>query len=74
MENRNLLAFERDLFRAVIRFKANHPGALEARTKQRKGWRATDEGGFDRSAIREVDCYTTDRAEPVPGDLVAMQM
>jgi hypothetical protein len=74
MENNLSISFERNLYRAVIRFKADHPGALEARTKQRKGWRATDEGGFDRSAIREVDRYRTDRAEPVPGDLVAMKM
>lgn len=47
MENRNLLAFERDLFRAVIRFKAEHPGALEARTKERqeKERRQKNEGG-----------------------------
>lgn len=31
-----LLTFERDLYRAVIRFKQDHPGVLEARTKERK--------------------------------------
>lgn len=36
MENRTMLAFERDLFRAVIRFKQEHPGVLEARTKERE--------------------------------------
>ena len=68
------ITFERTLYQAVIRYKREHPGALEARTKQRKGWRVTDAGGFDRSAIREVDRYGADRAEPVPGDLVAVQM
>ena len=28
--------FERTLYQAVIRYKQEHPGALEARTKQRK--------------------------------------
>ena len=28
--------FERDLYRAVARFKRDHPGVLEARTQQRK--------------------------------------
>lgn len=28
-------SFERSLYRAVIRYKREHPGALEARTKQR---------------------------------------
>ena len=31
------ITFERDLYRAVIRFKQAHPGALEERTKRRKG-------------------------------------
>lgn len=30
------IAFERTLYRTVIRFKQEHPGTLEARTKQRK--------------------------------------
>lgn len=30
------IPFERDLYRAVIRYKQEHPGALEERTKQRK--------------------------------------
>lgn len=30
------LTFERNLYRAVIRFKAEHPGVLEARTKLRE--------------------------------------
>lgn len=30
------ITFERTLYRAVIRFKQEHPGALEARTQQRK--------------------------------------
>ena len=31
------ITFERNLYRAVIRFKREHPGALEERTKRRKG-------------------------------------
>lgn len=31
-----VISFERNLYRAVIRYKREHPGALEARTKQRK--------------------------------------
>lgn len=30
------LTFERSLYRAVIQFKLDHPGVLEAVTKQRK--------------------------------------
>ena len=30
------ITFERALYHAVIRYKREHPGALEARTKQRK--------------------------------------
>lgn len=30
------ITFERTLYRAVIRYKQEHPGALEARTKERK--------------------------------------
>jgi hypothetical protein len=30
------ILFERNLYRAVIRFKQEHPGALEARTKARE--------------------------------------
>ena len=30
------ITFERALYQAVIRFKQEHPGALEARTEQRK--------------------------------------
>ena len=30
------IIFERNLYRAVIRYKREHPGALEARTEQRK--------------------------------------
>jgi hypothetical protein len=29
------ITFERTLYQAVIRFKQEHPGALEARTRQR---------------------------------------
>lgn len=29
------IIFERDLYRAVIRYKQEHPGALEARSKVR---------------------------------------
>lgn len=30
------ISFERDLYRAVIRYKQEHPGVLEARTLERK--------------------------------------
>ena len=30
------LTFERNLYRAVIRFKQDHPGVLEARTEERR--------------------------------------
>ena len=30
------LTFERSLYQAVIRFKEEHPGVLEERTKQRQ--------------------------------------
>lgn len=30
------IIFERNLYRAVIRYKREHPGTLEARTEQRK--------------------------------------
>ena len=30
------ITFERSLYRAVIRYKQEHPGALEARTKARE--------------------------------------
>ena len=30
------IAFERSLYQAVIRFKEEHPGELEARTKRRR--------------------------------------
>ena len=30
------ITFERTMYRAVIRYKQEHPGALEARTKERK--------------------------------------
>lgn len=30
------IAFERSLYRAVIRFREEHPGVLEERTKQRQ--------------------------------------
>lgn len=36
MQNALPINFERDLYRAVIRFKAEHPGVLEARTKERE--------------------------------------
>ena len=36
MQNDLSLTFERSLYRAVIRFKEEHPGVLEERTKQRK--------------------------------------
>ncbi len=36
MQNELPILFERDLYRAVIRYKQEHPGALELRTKQRK--------------------------------------
>lgn len=36
MQNELPITFERDLYRAVIRFKQEHPEALEARTKARE--------------------------------------
>lgn len=36
MPNDLPLTFERSLYRAVIRFKEEHPGELEERTKQRQ--------------------------------------
>ena len=36
MTNELPLTFERDLYRAVIRFKQEHPGVLEARTQERR--------------------------------------
>ncbi len=36
MQNVLPLTFERNLYRAVIRFKEDHPGVLEARTKLRE--------------------------------------
>lgn len=35
MQN-ELLTFERSLYRAVVRFKQEHPGVLEARTEERR--------------------------------------
>ena len=36
MQNGLSLAFERTLYQAVIRYKLDHPGELEAITKRRK--------------------------------------
>lgn len=36
MENDMTICFKRSLYQAVIRFKREKPGALEARTKQRE--------------------------------------
>lgn len=36
MQNELPIIFERNLYRAVIRYKQEHPGALEARTEQRR--------------------------------------
>lgn len=36
MENDLAICFKRSLYQAVIRFKREKPGALEARTKQRE--------------------------------------
>lgn len=66
------LTFERTLYQAVIRFKQEHPGALEARARQRNERRATDADGSDRSKIREADRHRTDRAERVPRNPVAV--
>lgn len=30
------ISFERNLYREVVRYKQEHPGALEARTQERK--------------------------------------
>lgn len=45
MTNDLPLTFERDLYRAVIRFKQDHPGVLEARTQERR----CKNGTVDRS-------------------------
>jgi hypothetical protein len=66
------ITFERTLYQAVIRFKQEHPGALEARTRQRNERRATDAGGSDRSEIRVADRHRTDRAERVPRNPMAV--
>ncbi len=47
MQN-ELLTFERDLYRAVIRFKQDHPGVLEARTQERRERR---EAATDRAEV-----------------------
>ena len=38
------ITFERTLYQAVIRFKQEHPGALEARTRQRNEQRSVNHG------------------------------
>ena len=47
MENNLSISFERNLYRAVIRYKREHPGALEARTKQRNERNAEKEAPAD---------------------------
>lgn len=42
--------FELDLYRAVIRFKQDHPGVLEARTNERRERR---EAATDRTQVPE---------------------
>lgn len=55
MQN-ELLTFERSLYRAVIRFKEEHPGELEARTKRRREEsHATDADGTEVSEQRLSD-------------------
>lgn len=44
MQN-ELLTFERSLYRAVVRFKREHPGVLEARTEERRRKRETSANG-----------------------------
>jgi len=39
------LTFERNLYRAVIRYKQEHPGVLEAMTEQRKSKCEADQNG-----------------------------
>ena len=36
MQHNLPLTFERNLYRAVIQFKQDHPGVLEARTEERR--------------------------------------
>lgn len=57
MQNGLSLAFERSLYQAVIRYKQDHPGELEAITKRRKEearWKPITEsiaGGMDQSIM-----------------------
>lgn len=44
------LTFERSLYRAVIRFKQEHPGQLEAITKRRKEL----EKNHERTAVSQA--------------------
>ena len=47
------ITFERDLYRAVIRFKQEHPGVLEARTQERRRANAELFSGARRKDPRE---------------------
>jgi hypothetical protein len=56
MENGLSLTFERGLYQAVARFKREHPGMLEARTKRREesdAEKKQSRGGPDRPEVRE---------------------
>ena len=71
MEQTLPFLFERSLYRAVIQFKLDHPGELEAITKRRKEkagkeeakqWKPTTEsiaGGMDQSIM--PGCQTVKR-------------
>lgn len=59
------LTFERSLYRAVIQFKQDHPGVLEAVTKQRKEREKNHEGavlqktpGMERGRLLLPDAGT----------------
>ena len=65
MEQTLPLLFERTLYQAVIRYKLDHPGELEAITKRRKEeaqWKPITEsiaGGMDQSIM--PGCQTVKR-------------
>lgn len=46
MTNDLPLTFERTLYRAVIKFKQDHPGVLEARTEERRKRNAANQNNL----------------------------
>lgn len=49
----NTLLFERNLYRAVIRYKKDHPGMLEEITAARHAMEAGINGSKDRRAVQD---------------------